>query len=105
MGEIPSVRVFLMDHNPRVSEKTTESSERLSRQPRPWIEPGTSNLPVLEHRIAQPLVGPRTDSLTSMPYPGFEPGTFGVAAGTPSHYTAWSVKLLKGRRRELSTCN
>ena len=34
-----------------------------------------------------------TDRLTSMPYPGFEPGTFGVAADYPRHYTAWSALL------------
>ena len=32
----------------RVSEKTTENSERLDRQARPRIEPGTSRLPVFE---------------------------------------------------------
>ena len=32
-----------------------------------------------------------TDSFTSMPYPGFEPGTLGVAVGCPIHYTSWSV--------------
>ena len=37
---------------------------------------------------ARPLVGPRTDSSTSMPYPGFEPGTFGSAAGFPNLFTA-----------------
>ena len=30
----------------RVSEKTTENSERLGRQVRPGFEPGTSRLPV-----------------------------------------------------------
>ena len=30
-----------------------------------------------ERRTARPLVGPRTDSLTSMPYPGFKFRTFG----------------------------
>ena len=25
-----------------------------------------------------------------MPYPVFEPWTFGIAAGYPNHYTAWS---------------
>ena len=76
----------------RVSEKTTENSERPGRQARPGIEPGTSRLPVFERRITQPLVRPRTDSLTSMLYLTFEPGTFGAAAGYPSHYTAWSAE-------------
>ena len=44
-----------------------ENSERLGRQ---GIEPSTSRLPVSERSTAQPLVGPRTNSLTSMPYPG-----------------------------------
>ena len=33
---------------------------------------------------------------TSMPYLGFEPGTSSVAAGSPSHYSAWSVKKNSG---------
>ena len=70
-----------------------ENSEQLSRQARQGIEPGTSRLTVLKHITAQPLVGPRTEVLTSMRYPGFEPETFGVAAGSPSHYTTWSASL------------
>ena len=33
------------------------------------------------------------DNFTSMPYPGFEPRTFGEAAGFPSHYTAFLATL------------
>ena len=33
----------------RVSEKTTENSERLGRQARPRNEHGTSRLPIFEH--------------------------------------------------------
>ena len=36
-----------------------ENSERLGRQARLEIEPGISHLPVLKHRTAQPLVGPK----------------------------------------------
>ena len=68
-----------------------QNSERLGPQARPGIEYGTFPLPVFECRTAQPLVEPRTDSLTSMPYPEFDPGTFGGEAGFPSHYTAWSA--------------
>ena len=32
-----------------------------------------------------------TDSFTSMPYPGLEPGTLGVAVGSPIHNTIWSA--------------
>ena len=32
-----------------------------------------------------------TNSFASMPYPGFEPGTFGVDVGSPIHYTNWST--------------
>ena len=71
-----------------VLEKTTENSERLGQQAQQGIEPGTSRQPVFEYRTAQLLTGPKTDSLTSMPYPGFRPGTFGAAAGFLSHYTA-----------------
>ena len=68
-----------------------EISEWLGRQARRGIEPGTFRLPVSECRTAQPLVGPRTENLTPMPYPGFEPGTFGEAAGSPNHCTAWTA--------------
>ena len=40
----------------RVSEKTTENSERLGRQARPGFVPGTSRLPVLS-ATTPPLVG------------------------------------------------
>ena len=36
---------------------------------------------------AQPLVEPRTDSSASMPYPVFQPGTFGSAADFPNRFT------------------
>ena len=80
---------------PRVSEKTTENSERLGGQARPQIEPGTSHLPVFESRTALPLLGPRTDSLTSIPNPKFEPGTFSAAAGFPSYRIAWPALKLE----------
>ena len=32
-----------------------------------------------------------TDNFTSMPCPGFESGTFGVAVGFAIHYTIWSA--------------
>ena len=73
--------------------KTTENSEQLGRQVRPGIEPGTSRLPVLERRTAQTLVGPKADNLTSMSYPGSEPGTFSAAAGFPNHCTAWLARI------------
>ena len=40
----------------RVSEKTTENSEKLGQQARPGFEPGTSRLPVLSV-TAMPLAG------------------------------------------------
>ena len=49
-------------------------------------------------------MGPRTDSLTSMLYLGFKPGTFGVAAGSPRHYTIWSAvnsKVWEDHRSEI----
>ena len=77
----------------RVWEKTTEISERLGRQGQPMIEPGTSRLPIFS---AEPLshCWGLVNSLTSMPFPGFELGIFGVAAGFPNHYTAWSAHIL-----------
>ena len=54
----------------QVSEISTEISVRLGRQEQPGMEPGTSSLLVLERRIAQLLVRPRMNNLTSMPYPG-----------------------------------
>ena len=32
-----------------------------------------------------------------MPYQGFEPGTFGAAAGFHSHYTTWSAYKIVSR--------
>ena len=34
-----------------------------------------------------------TDTLTFMPYPGFKPRTFTVAAGSPNYNTAWSASI------------
>ena len=55
IGDVPSVGVFLRDPT-RVSEKTTEYSERLGRQARPKFEPATSRLPVWS-ATTSPLVG------------------------------------------------
>ena len=35
------------------------------------------------------------DNFTSMLYPEFEPGTLGVAVGSPSYYAAWSAGWYK----------
>ena len=59
-----------------------ENSERLGRQEQPGIEPG---LPVLS--ICNYWWGQGRAVLTSMPYPGFEPGTFDTAASLPNHCT------------------
>ena len=85
----------------RISEKTTEISKRLGRQARPGVEPGTSRFQVFECRIAQPLAGPKTGSLASMPYPRYEPGTFGAAASFSSNHTACSA--VKFRIKWIST--
>ena len=45
--------------------------------------------------LAQLLVEPRTYSSTSMPFPGFEPGTSGTAAGFPNHCSIWSANWLR----------
>ena len=58
VGGVSSVGVFLRDPSPylrKVQEKTTENSERLGRQERLGIEPGTSHLPALS--AGEPLVG------------------------------------------------
>ena len=48
----------------RVSENTTENSERLGQQARPEFEPGTSRLPVL--RATTPLLeGPLKKGITN----------------------------------------
>ena len=56
---------------------------------KPWFKPRLKPFG-LNHAnpTAQSLVGPRTDSLTALL------GTFGAAAGFPSHNTAWSVCLV-----------
>ena len=79
----------------QVSEKTTENSERLGRQARPRNEPGTSRLPVFERSH---WWGQRTDSSTPMPYPGYEPGTFGSAAGFPNCFAVSRQAELKMER-------
>ena len=66
-------------------EKTTENSEQLGQQAQPRNEPDTSRLP---------LVGSRMDSLTSA-FRGFEPGAFGVAAGSSNRYTAWPAPVMR----------
>ena len=48
--EVPSLGVFLRDPSlylRKFRKKTTENSERLGRQARPGIQPGTSRQPVL----------------------------------------------------------
>ena len=49
-GGVPSGNLLIPKESQpvfsRVSEKTTENSERLGQQVRPKIEPGTSHLPV-----------------------------------------------------------
>ena len=65
----------------QVSEKTAENSKQLSQQARPGIEPCTSRQPVLSAEPRSHWWSQGRTALTSMPYPGFEPGTFGAAAG------------------------
>ena len=60
-----------------------ENSERLGRQARPGIEPGTSRQPVLKRRIAQPLVGPRTDSIVIHVLPGIRTRDLWCSSGLP----------------------
>ena len=43
--------------------------------------------------------------ITSMPYPGFEPGTFGVTFGSPTHYTSWSATSVMWSSRSFLLCN
>ena len=75
---------ILRDPNPylreirRKPQKTPNDEIDKHEEDSTWHFPSTS----FERRTAQPLVGPRTDSLTFMPYPEFEPGTFGAAATT-----------------------
>ena len=86
--------VFLRVPNPylhvfrRKPRKTPNDWVEKARQ---WLNQGTYRLPVFESRTTQLLMGPRTDSLTSMLYLGFKPRTFDAAAGISSHYTAWSA--------------
>ena len=51
-----------------------------------------------EHRTAQALVGPRMNNLISLAYPGFEPGTFGAAAGEEDYVV---FKLLEWQYEEI----
>ena len=59
MDGVPSVGGLSRGSYPvciRVSEKTTENSERRARQAQPKIDPGTSRLPVFERRTTLPMV-------------------------------------------------
>ena len=93
MGEMPSVGVSLRYPSSylhefwRKSRKTPNGWSTSATRDWTWHFPSTS----FERRLSQPLAGPRTDSLTFMPYPEFDPGTIGAVAGSPSHYTAWSA--------------
>ena len=86
-GWVASVGVFLKDPNPyfrevrRKPQKTPNDEVDKHEEDSTWHFPSTN----FERRTAQSVVGTRTGSLTSMPYPGIEPGTFSAAAGTPSH--------------------
>ena len=60
IGGVPFVEGLSKGSQPvftRVSEKSTENSERLGRKARAGFEPGTSLLPVLSV-TAVPVVGP-----------------------------------------------
>ena len=72
----------------RVSEKTTENSERLGRQGQPGIEYGISHLSVLNAEHLSYCWGARRDSFDMHVLPG----TFGTAVGFPNHYIDWSAQ-------------
>ena len=94
MVGVPSVRGLSNGSQPgftRVSKKSTKNSERIGRQARPEIEHGNSRLQAFQRRTTQPLLEPSTDTLTSIPQPGFKLGIFGVTAGSPNHCTTWSA--------------
>ena len=92
MSGVPSVGIFLKDPSPYLYEFRKKSR----KTPKGWVDKRDRGMnlapPVHQFFLVLPLVLLRTDSLTSMPYPGFEPGTFGVAAGFSNH---WGV-LWKG---------
>ena len=58
-----------------------------------------------ECRTAQSLVGIRTDSLTSMPYPVFEPGPSVQQPAPLACYTAWSAKKVNGKNLLGTLCS
>ena len=88
MDGVPSVEVFLSDPSPYLREFWKKNHEKH------WALRSTSMTEKWTWHLkstnfwAQPLVELRTDSLTAMPNPGFDPGTFCVAAGFPNHFTA-----------------
>ena len=79
-----------------------ENCEWLGWQKWPEIEPGTSHLPVLKCRTAQPLMGPRTDSINIHDLLWIRTGTFDVEVGSPSHCTVWLAYLLMCLNRWIS---
>ena len=74
----------------RVSEKSTEIFQRLGRQMQPRNEHGTSCLPFFESSHSWSF---GRAVLTYIPFSGFEPGNFDVAASSSNHYTSWSVAI------------
>ena len=90
MGRVRSLGAFLRDPSPYLRvfrRKTTENSERLGRQVRPGIEPGTSRLPVFERRTTLLLLGAKDGQFDIHALHRIRTGTFGAAAGFPYHYT------------------
>ena len=56
----------------RVSEKTTENFERLDRQARPGIEPGTSRLPAFKAQNRAATDGAKDEQFDIHALPGIQ---------------------------------
>ena len=56
----------------------------------PTARSTSATQPILNAEILRHWFG-QGSTVESMSYPEFEPGTFGVAAGSPNHYTAFCL--------------
>ena len=88
--ECPPWGVFLRDPIPYLREFRRKPQKTPNGQVDKSDQRMNLAIPVYQF-LSAAASGAKDGHLTSMPYPVFEPGTFGVAAGSPSHYTAWSA--------------
>ena len=87
IGGVPTVEVFLRDP----SSYLRKFQWKPRKTPKSQVDKrdrGMNLAPPVKQFLSASVGVTKTDSLTSMPYPVFEPRTIGSAAGFPNHFTA-----------------